>query len=231
MASIRAEDLRHEARDSKPFRQAFSASLLKQARGLKDSLQERAWQLKLLAPAPQDKKEAWRQEAARKEAARQEAARQEAAWRQEKADQEESKVLAADLARAWAAATSAALSAERAAAGAARAATSAKKAKAGANDLERIYAGICAGGGEGGSGGAAGPSEASEAAGVPDAYVCPITADTMTDPVCTSDGFTYDRRAITEWLRTKDTSPSTGAKLESKRLIPNITVRCLLQDL
>ena len=35
--------------------------------------------------------------------------------------------------------------------------------------------------------------------------------------------------AITEWLRTNDTSPSTGAKLESKRLIPNSAVRCLLQ--
>ena len=33
----------------------------------------------------------------------------------------------------------------------------------------------------------------------------------MTDPVSTSDGFTYERAAITEWLRTKDTSPKTGA--------------------
>jgi len=47
----------------------------------------------------------------------------------------------------------------------------------------------------------------------------------------TLDGFTYERTAIIEWLRTNDTSPSTGAKLESKRLIPNVTVRCLLQHL
>ena len=79
----------------------------------------------------------------------------------------------------------------------------------------------------GGSGRAAGVA----AAKVLKEYMCPITADIMTDPVSTLDGFTYERTAITEWLRTNDTSPSTGAKLESKRLIPNVTVRCLLQHL
>jgi len=218
------EDLRHDAWGSKPFRQACSTSLLKLTRALKDLLRKRAW-LKLHAAAAQDKKEAWRQEAAQKEAARQEAARQEAARQEAARRQKEADEDAAGLARVWACATTAALAAERCAAGAARAAAAAKYTKAMANEYQRLY------GGEGGSGGAAGPSEASEAAGVLDAYVCPITADIMTDPVCTSDGFTYERRAITEWLRTKDTSPSTGAKLESKRLIPNITVRCLLQDL
>ena len=82
---------------------------------------------------------------------------------------------------------------------------------------------------DGGSTGAAGPSEASEAAEVPDHYVCPITAEIMTDPVCTADGFTYEREAISEWLHTKDTSPVTGATLESKTLIPNHLVRCLLR--
>ena len=80
----------------------------------------------------------------------------------------------------------------------------------------------------GGSGGAAGLSVATK---VLNEYTCPITAEIMTDPVSTLDGFTYERTAITEWLRTNDTSPSTGAKLESKRLIPNVTVRCLLQHL
>jgi len=84
-------------------------------------------------------------------------------------------------------------------------------------------------GGEGGSSGAAGPSEASEAAEVPDDYVCPITAEIMTDPVSTLDGFTYERTAITEWLRTKDTSPSTGATLESKTVIPNLSLRSMIR--
>ena len=67
------------------------------------------------------------------------------------------------------------------------------------------------------------------AAEVPDDYICPITSDIMTDPVATMDGFTYERAAITEWLRTKDTSPKTGSKLESKALIPNHLVRSLLR--
>ena len=90
----------------------------------------------------------------------------------------------------------------------------ARKATAKADALERAMAE----GGEGGSSGAAGPSEASEAAEVPDDYICPITTEIMTDPVSTLDGFTYERAAITEWLRTKDTSPKTSAKLESMAL-------------
>ena len=82
---------------------------------------------------------------------------------------------------------------------------------------------------DGGSSGAAGPSEASEAAEVPDGYVCPITAEIMTDPVSTSDGFTYEREAITEWLRTKVTSPKTGATLENKTLIPNHSLRSVIR--
>jgi len=66
-------------------------------------------------------------------------------------------------------------------------------------------------GGECSNNGAARSSEASEAAEVPDDFVCPITAEIMTDPVSTLNGFTYEREAITEWLRTnlKDTSPLT----------------------
>ena len=79
-------------------------------------------------------------------------------------------------------------------------------------------------GGEGGRGGVL-----AECQHVYIACICPITAEIMSDPVSTMDGFTYERAAITEWLRTNDTSPFTGAKLESKMLIPNLTVRCLLQ--
>ena len=85
-------------------------------------------------------------------------------------------------------------------------------------------------GGGGGSSGAAGPSEASEAEEVPDDYICPITAEIMTDPVSTMDGFTYERTAITEWLRTKDTSPFTGTTLESKSLIPNYSLRSVIRS-
>ena len=42
-----------------------------------------------------------------------------------------------------------------------------------------------------------------------------MTYEIMTDPVSTEDRFTYERAAITEWLRIKDTSPKTGATLEA----------------
>ena len=131
---------------------------------------------------------------------------------------------AAALSKARAAAAAAAAAeAARAAAAAAAAALEAAAAKVDA--LERAMAG----GGEGGGSGAAGPSQASEAREVPDDFICPITAEIMTDPVSTSDGFTYERAAITEWLRTKDTSPKTGAALESTTLIPNHSLRSVIR--
>ena len=83
-------------------------------------------------------------------------------------------------------------------------------------------------GGEDGSG-AAGPSEASAPAEVPDDFICSITGEIMTDPVSAVDGFTYERAAITEWFRTKDTSPMTGATLESMILIPNLMARRMIR--
>ena len=53
----------------------------------------------------------------------------------------------------------------------------------------------------------------------PDAYICPITSEMMSDPVSTSDGFTYEREAILEWLRSGNTtSPLSGAVLERNDL-------------
>ena len=52
----------------------------------------------------------------------------------------------------------------------------------------------------------------------------------MTDPVSTLDGFTYEREAISDWLRTKDTSPSTGATLENKMVIPNLSLRSMIRS-
>ena len=47
----------------------------------------------------------------------------------------------------------------------------------------------------------------------------------MKDPVVTSDGHTYEREAIEDWLRTNDSSPITGEPLPSKAVIPNIQLR------
>ena len=64
---------------------------------------------------------------------------------------------------------------------------------------------------------------------VPDEYVCPITAEIMSDPVCLSDGFTYERAAIAQWLEGHDTSPRTGATLEQKALFPVHGLKILIR--
>ena len=44
------------------------------------------------------------------------------------------------------------------------------------------------------------------------------------------DGFTYERSAIEQWLETHNTSPATGAELESKQLIPCHALRSLILE-
>ena len=119
---------------------------------------------------------------------------------------------------------------EEAAAAASAAAAAVEAAAAAAAKIDALEREMATEGGEAGGSGAAGPSEASAAAEVPDDYICPITSEIMTDPVSTLDGFTYERAAITEWLCTKDTSPKTGAKLESKALIPNHSLRSVIRS-
>ena len=44
------------------------------------------------------------------------------------------------------------------------------------------------------------------------------------------DGFTYERKAITKWLEDHDTSPKTGARLASKMLFPNQSLRSMIRE-
>ncbi|XP_065166675.1 WD repeat, SAM and U-box domain-containing protein 1-like isoform X3 [Atheta coriaria] len=51
---------------------------------------------------------------------------------------------------------------------------------------------------------------------IPDEYICPITQEIMREPVTISDGFTYEKQAITEWFMSgKYTSPMTNLTLEN----------------
>ena len=47
----------------------------------------------------------------------------------------------------------------------------------------------------------------------------------MKDPVTTVDGYTYDRAAITLWLKRSNKSPMTGLPLAERILIPNWTAK------
>ncbi|EQC28381.1 hypothetical protein SDRG_13928 [Saprolegnia diclina VS20] len=66
-----------------------------------------------------------------------------------------------------------------------------------------------------------------------DSFICPITHDVMDDPVVTTDGHSYERSAIEEWISTSRegapgrqvTSPATNLPLRSLQLIPNLALK------
>lgn len=58
-------------------------------------------------------------------------------------------------------------------------------------------------------------------ASVPEEFLCPITLNIMKDPVVGSDGHTYERSAITQWLQKNPNSPLTRAPMTAASLKPN----------
>lgn len=53
----------------------------------------------------------------------------------------------------------------------------------------------------------------------------------MHNPHIAADGFSYELEAIDEWLKTgQGTSPMTNLRLKHKILIPNHTLRSLIED-
>lgn len=65
--------------------------------------------------------------------------------------------------------------------------------------------------------------------GIPLRFICPIYQDTMTDPVMAEDGHNYERKAITDWLGKKSTSPTTNDEMGNK-LIQNNDLRSEIQE-
>ena len=63
----------------------------------------------------------------------------------------------------------------------------------------------------------------------PDSFVCPISLVVMQDPVTCSDGHSYERTVIEEWLRLSDKSPMTNETLPSRTLIPNYALRSAIE--
>ena len=61
--------------------------------------------------------------------------------------------------------------------------------------------------------------------GHPSQFMCPITYSLMMDPVIGSDGQTYERSAITNWLSANHTSPMTRQHMDVRALVPNIALR------
>lgn len=66
---------------------------------------------------------------------------------------------------------------------------------------------------------------------IPYHYRCPISLELMRDPVTVCTGQTYDRSSIESWVATGNTTcPVTRAPLTDFSLIPNHTLRRLIQE-
>lgn len=52
----------------------------------------------------------------------------------------------------------------------------------------------------------------------------------MSEPCVAGDGYTYDRKAMEEWLQEKDTSPMTNLPLTSKDLFPNYSLLSAIME-
>ena len=61
-------------------------------------------------------------------------------------------------------------------------------------------------------------------------FICPITQDIMKDPVICSDGYTYERAAISQWMSTKNTSPLTNQPFQHNNLTSNHMLRSSIQE-
>lgn len=58
---------------------------------------------------------------------------------------------------------------------------------------------------------------------IPKAYKCSLTQEIMKEPVIfTIDNETYEKEAITEWIKKHRTSPSTGQAMRSKQTIEQV---------
>jgi hypothetical protein len=65
----------------------------------------------------------------------------------------------------------------------------------------------------------------------PEDFRCPISLELMTEPVTVSTGQTYDRVSIQKWLKSGNTTcPKTGENLKNTELVPNTTLKKLIQQ-
>lgn len=56
------------------------------------------------------------------------------------------------------------------------------------------------------------------------------TQEVMREPmVCVGDSLSYEKTAITSWLKSSNVSPVTGEPLESRDLLPNYSLRSLIR--
>ncbi|KAJ4894770.1 U-box domain-containing protein 51 [Raphanus sativus] len=64
----------------------------------------------------------------------------------------------------------------------------------------------------------------------PGHFYCPITKDVMDNPCVASDGYTYEKRAIIEWLEKNHKSPMTDLPFTNQTLLPNQSLLSAIKE-
>lgn len=64
---------------------------------------------------------------------------------------------------------------------------------------------------------------------IPEAFLCPISQQIMKDPYVDSDGNSYDKDCIYQWLASSSISPITRNPLTRQSLVPNRGLRSLIE--
>ena len=64
---------------------------------------------------------------------------------------------------------------------------------------------------------------------IPDAFLCPISQQIMKDPYVDSDGNSFDKEYIYQWLATSSISPITRNPLTRQSLVPNRGLKSMIE--
>ena len=64
----------------------------------------------------------------------------------------------------------------------------------------------------------------------PSHFKCPITLCVMREPAVTPAGITYERSALMQWLDHQHVEPSTKRRLKRSHVVPNLTLRAMIED-
>jgi len=65
---------------------------------------------------------------------------------------------------------------------------------------------------------------------IPEGYICPISHQIMQDPYIDTDGNSYERASIMEWLSNRQVSPITRRPLYVENLVPNRALKNLIEE-
>lgn len=65
---------------------------------------------------------------------------------------------------------------------------------------------------------------------IPSSFTCPLTMEVMVDPVLDTEGNSYERSAICQWLKQSRTSPLSRQPLTERMLIPNVALKSVIHD-